>query len=386
MLHEATSGHARAGEEPLHVLLVEDDDGDALLVEELLAEADLYPDLTRAWSLEAALDALAVPVDCVLLDLGLPDASGLDALVRLREVSDAALVVLTGLDDAERGVRAVAAGAQDYLVKGTVGGEALGRAIRFAVERRRAERARRDDGPAALTDGTSRLERGLLAGPELPAGAVRVTVRHDGAGGRSDLSDAVRRPDGTVAALLADVSAAGQEAATLGASLRISWRALVLAGLPAGDVLRSLDGLVRAEHLDGGCTAAAVMVEVDAASRRARVHVAGHPAPLLLGADGAVPVEVAGPALGAGEGAWPVAEVPLEPDGRLALVSCGLVGARSSEGEPLGLRRLRDLLAEGARTTGDDAELAESLLRAARRYAAASTEELAVVLVGWDPR
>src|SRR5690606_18007436 len=80
-----THTEARAG--TLHVLLVEDDDGDAVLVEELLSDAGLDTDVTRAWSLEAAVDALAFPVDCVLLDLGLPDATGFDALVRLRDAS-----------------------------------------------------------------------------------------------------------------------------------------------------------------------------------------------------------------------------------------------------------------------------------------------------------
>ena len=55
----------------LHLLLVEDDDGDALLVEELLREAGIPAELMRAWSLEAALDTLGTGIDCILLDLGL---------------------------------------------------------------------------------------------------------------------------------------------------------------------------------------------------------------------------------------------------------------------------------------------------------------------------
>src|SRR5207237_408900 len=73
----------------------------------------------------------------------LPDAQGLAALHRLKgEAPDVAVLVLAGLDDERRGVEAVAAGAQDYLVKGQTDGQGLSRAVRYAVERRRADEAR----------------------------------------------------------------------------------------------------------------------------------------------------------------------------------------------------------------------------------------------------
>lgn len=125
----------------LTVLLVEDNDGDALLVEEALSDAD--PDgtvtLHRARDLAGATAALeASGHDCVLLDLGLPDAgSGLDALRSVLAVRPyAAVVVLTGRDDDALAAAAIEFGAQDYLVKRAdpSGGE-LVRAIRFAAER-----------------------------------------------------------------------------------------------------------------------------------------------------------------------------------------------------------------------------------------------------------
>lgn len=159
----------------LHLLLVEDDDGDALLVEELLREAGIPTELTRAWSLEAALDTISVGIDCILLDLGLPDASGLDALVQLREASDSALVVLTGLDDSQRGVQAVAAGADDYLVKGQVDGEALGRAVRYAVERRRGARERREqERHRAHAEKVTQLAQQLRPEAYVPRSPVRL--------------------------------------------------------------------------------------------------------------------------------------------------------------------------------------------------------------------
>jgi DNA-binding response OmpR family regulator len=93
---------------PIRLRLVEDDDGDAFLVTELLDEAGVATDVTRARTVAEARELLTdgEAPDCVLLDLGLPDASGLDALTQVREVAQtAALVVLTGDVDRSRGSR-----------------------------------------------------------------------------------------------------------------------------------------------------------------------------------------------------------------------------------------------------------------------------------------
>ena len=122
---------ARPGILPMRVLLVEDDEGDAFLVRELLLDAGSDVDLVRARSLAEATEAIGADVDCVLLDLGLPDATGLDGLRTVLELSpNIAVLVLTGLDDEHRGTEAVAVGAQDYLVKGSIDGQLLTRAIR----------------------------------------------------------------------------------------------------------------------------------------------------------------------------------------------------------------------------------------------------------------
>ncbi len=122
-----------------HVLLVEDNPGDARLVFELARGAP-FLSFEHVESLSACLERIRDrDVDIVLLDLGLPDGSGLNTL---REViaSQASLpvVVLTGQADDLTGKEAIRQGAQDYLVKGQVDGETLLRAIRYAVERKRA--------------------------------------------------------------------------------------------------------------------------------------------------------------------------------------------------------------------------------------------------------
>jgi signal transduction histidine kinase len=126
----------------LHIVLVEDNPGDARLLRELLREApSLRFELTHVERLGEARQRLQKqPADVVLLDLSLPDAHGMETVTGMLEAAgDAPIIVLTGLDDETTALKAVQAGAQDYLVKGNVDGALLGRAIRYAVERKRLE-------------------------------------------------------------------------------------------------------------------------------------------------------------------------------------------------------------------------------------------------------
>ncbi|HVL87036.1 MAG TPA: protein kinase [Candidatus Thermoplasmatota archaeon] len=165
-------------QEILRILLVEDNPGDARLVREtLLAEA---PEIEIVWHdrLEPALaEAAAGAVDAVLLDLMLPDSVGLATVTRLLAAApELPVVVLTGAaSDEALAVRAVRAGAQDFVGKDTLASASLLRRLRYAIERKRAEHAllaRRmaaAPAPAAQTSeavlgGRYRLDRSLGAG------------------------------------------------------------------------------------------------------------------------------------------------------------------------------------------------------------------------------
>lgn len=123
----------------MRVLLVEDNDDDVLLIQESLSETKIS--IARAERLSSALEQLASGgFDAVLLDLSLPDAQGLDTIGRvLSQVPGVPIVVLTGLNDEEAAVKAVEQGAQDYLIKGQVDGHLLARALRYAIQRHKAE-------------------------------------------------------------------------------------------------------------------------------------------------------------------------------------------------------------------------------------------------------
>lgn len=128
----------------VRVLLIEDNDGDARLVQLMLeGNFGLGMEFARARSLREAMAELDVGTrDCVVLDLGLPDAAGLEGVRAIKQRSPMMpVVVLTGHADNELGMAAVAAGAQDYLVKGNAIDETLTRAIRYAVVRKHAEDA-----------------------------------------------------------------------------------------------------------------------------------------------------------------------------------------------------------------------------------------------------
>ena len=126
------------------VLLIEDNPGDALLIREYLRDEEpgRYQ-LESVPRLEEGLRHLHDhDVDAVLLDLSLPDSSGLGTFETVRDrVPDVPVVVLTGLDDETVAVQAVQAGAQDFLVKDELAPKALSRALRYAVERQQLRRA-----------------------------------------------------------------------------------------------------------------------------------------------------------------------------------------------------------------------------------------------------
>lgn len=127
--------------QPLRVLLVEDNQADARLVEEMLKDPPGAVSLVHASRLRHAVGHLErEDFSAVLLDLSLPDSAGHDTFIATRKAAARApIIVLTGLLDEDMGVRAVRDGAQDYLIKGQVDGPLLYHSIRYAVERHRVE-------------------------------------------------------------------------------------------------------------------------------------------------------------------------------------------------------------------------------------------------------
>jgi CheY-like chemotaxis protein len=131
------------GGRSIEVLLIEDNPGDRRLIEITLS--DVSEPRFRVRSAERLSDALAAleegRTDVVLLDLSLPDSSGLATFHSLRErAPDLPIVVMSGLEDNDVALEAVAAGAQDYLPKNIVEEQQLVRSLQYAMHRNRTRR------------------------------------------------------------------------------------------------------------------------------------------------------------------------------------------------------------------------------------------------------
>jgi signal transduction histidine kinase len=166
------------------LLIIEDNPGDARLLREMFNDGSPSTELAVAVTMaEAERHLLDNAVDIILLDLGLPDTRGLDAVRRAHAAArNAPLVVLTGLDDEAMAERTLREGAQDYLIKGQIEAKGLLRALRYAIERKRLERLK--DGFVSTVSHELRTpltsiaaSLGLLVGKNggiSPAAAVRL--------------------------------------------------------------------------------------------------------------------------------------------------------------------------------------------------------------------
>ena len=318
------------------VLLVEDDEGDAILVRECLREAGL-PDDDVIWCRTVAegVEALADKPSCILLDLGLPDAEGLSALhTVVAEVTTTPVIVLTGRHGSA-GIDAVAAGAQDYLIKDELTPELLDRTIRYAVQRRQTQLTEvqlREE--RLLAAENSRLERGLLPKPLLRTDFVSCASHYRPGRARAvlggDFYDVVELPGGQVRAVIGDVMGHGPDEAALGVHLRVAWRTLVLAGVADDEILVALSRLLEAES-PGGIFVTVCDATIDRDLGLA-IRVAGHPPPMVCAQGVASYLDVAfGPPLGIRDDQpqrdWPVTRIQMEPGTALVLYTDGLLDA-----------------------------------------------------------
>jgi signal transduction histidine kinase/response regulator of citrate/malate metabolism len=125
----------------LRILLIEDNPGDIIIIRELLKLSGARFKLTIAHSVSDSIDLLRTGnYDIILLDLGLPDSSGLETLREFVSLEfGPPVVVMTGLDDEDMALASLRYGAQDYLVKNRFGSENILKSIKYSIERKKLE-------------------------------------------------------------------------------------------------------------------------------------------------------------------------------------------------------------------------------------------------------
>ncbi|KUJ65356.1 phosphatase [Streptomyces albus subsp. albus] len=327
----------------LSLLVIEDDPVGSLTVPELLDGDGNRIRVRTARNLTEATRLLTDDVQCILLDLALPGRGldGVDDLESLRQVLRMApahaVLALTAEGDAERAAEAVRVGAQDYLFRDELNDRVLTRAIRYAVERKRADLAQRQLTESRLrAQENARLERGLLPTPLLEGSDLRFAARYRPGRSRAllggDFYDTVRTADGTVHAMIGDVCGHGPDEAALGVELRIAWRALTFAGLCGDELLGTLQKVLEHERADDEIFATLCTVDIAPDGRRAGICLAGHPSPVAIRCGlppRLLPYEESGPALGLLPHArWPRRQVELGQQWSLMMYTDGLIEGR----------------------------------------------------------
>ncbi|MEV3990666.1 PP2C family protein-serine/threonine phosphatase [Streptomyces sp. NPDC049837] len=342
---QAAVAQAAAVGTDLTLLVIEDDPAGTFTVPELVDASGGRVRIRTARNLTEAERLLTDDVHCVLVDLALPAGRPADddRLAPLRHVLRLAprhaVLALTTSGDAELAAAAVSAGAQDHLCREELDGPLLSRAIRYAVERKRADSVQVKLAESRLrAQENARLERGLLPTPLLQGSDLRFAARYRPGRSRAllggDFYDTVRTPDGTVHAMIGDVCGHGPDEAALGVELRIAWRALTLAGLCGDELLSTLQQVLEHERDNEEIFATLCTVDIAPDGRRAGLCLAGHPSPLIARHGRAaqlLPYEDGGPALGLLPRArWPRRQVELGGSWSLMMYTDGLIEGRSA--------------------------------------------------------
>lgn len=391
----------------LRVLIIEDNEDDFLLTRNSLRRAQRSQfEVHWAQSLAEGMERLKVgDIDVVLQDLALPDCRGIETFERLSAAfSQVAIVVLSGNEDEELALQIVRRGAQDYLMKGTLDPDSLGRVVHYAYERKRAlvqmialseELAERN---AILKDELElahEIQRALHAGAhEKPPGgddddAVSWRLSHRYLPTETlagDFFKVYHLNGGRVGILICDVMGHGVRSALIAALLSglIEEYACEHQESPAWMLSRLNAGLQRVlkrcHRVDMFATACYIVA--DPAAGKLSMGSAGHPLPYLKRAAGGEVERLEdclGPALGLFDDAqFPECTLPIGDGDFVLLYTDGITEVDTPDGGYFE-SRIAELLAQSS-GTGD--AILDGLIHEARQYCPGGRFADDVCLVG----
>ena len=368
------SPDSQAGDSPaterIKVLLIEDNPGDARLIELMLGEAggELF-EIESVDRLATGLHRLRQNgIAVILLDLSLPDSRGLATFSQLHAAAPGLpIIVLSGLNDTTVAVQAVHEGAQDFLIKGQVDGQLLARAMRYAIERKRlteqlgryAEELRSKNAQLEADFNMAREIQEIFLPHQYPTfpqwvapeeSALRFSHRYlPAAAVGGDFFDIFAITGTTAGLFICDVMGHGMRAALVTAIMRGLVEELMPVAADAGkfvtEINRSLHAILRRTHEP--FLATAFYLVADIAVGELRFASAGHPSPFRVRRDVGI-VDLLrdydprhGPALGLFEKPiYPTCRAPFAENDLLLLFTDGLYEADNRQQEEFGLERL----------------------------------------------
>jgi phosphoserine phosphatase RsbU/P len=395
----------------IRALLIEDNPGDARLIQLMLA--DTAPDVFEVEHVDrlaSGLKRLAQGgVDIVLADLSLPDSRGLDTFTRLHSsVPQVPIIVLSGLNDTVLAVTAVHEGAQDYLIKGQVDGQLLARAMRYAIERKRmSEQLHRY--AAELREKNAQLEADFNMAREIQQiflpdqyptfphwtspedSALQFSQRYlPAAAVGGDFFDIFAITDTTAGIFICDVMGHGMRAALITAIMRGLIEELMPVAADAGKFMTEINRSLRAilRRTREPFLATAFYVVADEVTGEIRFANAGHPSPYRLRRDVSQvePLRIYdsrhGPALGLFERSiYPTCRCPIAAGDLLMLFTDGIYEL-DNDGEEFGQDRLLATVREHVHLGAD--ELFDELLDVVQAFSGRKEFEDDVCLVGME--
>lgn len=392
-------------------MLVEDNPGDVLLVREALRTAAGTPfEVGVIGRLGDAIERLqAEPVDLVMLDLGLPDANGIQCFVRAHmAMPHVPIIVLSGLSDEKVALQAVQQGAQDYLLKGAAMLDILPRAIRYAIERFRVRR-QLESHTRELKEKNAILEEELRMAREIQqawlphhyprfsscSGARECSLHFShfyrpASTLSGDFFHVLQLSDNRAGVLICDVMGHGVRAALIGALARGIVEHFGPLAADPGEFLTALNRELARILKQAGIEAfaSAFYFVADIAGRELRYSNAGHPSAFLLrrdaqtvdclrnGGSHQMPLGLTG------ETSYKTTLGELGGRDSIVLFTDGLYEEENAEGEQFGHQRLLDAVTRRLSQPCDT--LLEDLVHESQQFS--GHEEFAddVCLVGMD--
>jgi phosphoserine phosphatase RsbU/P len=403
------------GDNPIRILIVEDNNDDAVLLQHSLNEGPRGQfELTHVEQFGAALKALRDRTfDVALLDLHLPDSQGVDTFLQFhRHAPMIPVVVLTGLDDETAAITAAKEGAQDYLVKGQFNRNLLVRAIRYAIERKRTERemanyARqlrlKNEQMEADLELAREVQMALLPQkyPMFPHNAAPADSKLSFCGRYQpattlggDFYDVFAMSDSAAGVLVCDVMGHGVRAGLLTAMIRALMGELTTPdsgvatdpGRLLAQINRGLTGILKQAGTSLFVTAFYMVADV--ARGRYRCASAGHPCPLHVRRARQTVESVGmdykpGPALGLFDNAaFDSFEQTMDAGDLVMLFTDGLFEVAGPSGELYGEKRLLDMVQHHFQLPTNS--LFDTLLAEVRKFSHPRDLADDICLVGMD--